>query len=92
MLILKWLQLGIFLGCEHTMRNYETALFEAQLSDDKSVEQWELEGAKDSARRANERFNTLLESWEPPAIDVSQKEALTEFVAKRKREIPEAWY
>jgi len=83
---------GHFLGCAHTMANYETAYYEAALSDSNNVEQWEESGSKDTAQRAYERWNQLLKDYEAPALDESKDEALKEYVAKRKDEIPDAWY
>ena len=39
-----------FLGCQHTMRNYETAFYTYELSDNNSFEQWTEEGALDLPR------------------------------------------
>ncbi len=83
---------GHFLGCGHTMRNYETAYYEAVMSDNDNVENWEEAGAKDSERRAYERWNELLNNYEQPAMDPAIDEALKDFVARRKSEIPEQWY
>lgn len=83
---------GHFLGCAHTMANYETAYYEAQLSDSNNVEQWEESGSKDSAQRAYERWNQLLRDFEVPELDEAKDEALIEYVTKRKNEIPDAWY
>ena len=83
---------GHFLGCAHTLANYETAYYEAQLSDSNNVEQWEESGSKDSAQRAYERWNQLLRDFEVPELDPAKDEALLEYMAKRKNEIPDAWY
>jgi trimethylamine--corrinoid protein Co-methyltransferase len=83
---------GHFLGCSHTMANYETAYYEALLSDSNNVEQWEEEGSKDTAQRAWERWNQLLKEYEAPPLDAAKDEELQEYVAKRKAEIPDAWY
>ena len=74
------------------MANYETAYYDAVLSDSESVEQWEDQGGKDSARRAYERWNSLLNEYEAPAMDEGADEALQEFIEKRKSELPDAWY
>ena len=42
--------------------------------------------------RAYERWNTLLNQYEPPPIDEATDEALQAFIAKRKEELPDAWY
>ena len=83
---------GHFLGCSHTMANYETAYYDALLSDSNNVEQWEEEGSKDTARRAYDRWNLLLKEYEAPPLDVAKDEELQEYMAKRKVEIPDAWY
>jgi len=83
---------GHFLGCAHTMRNYQTAFYEPALSDSDNVERWEETGSKDIQRRAFERWNKLLEDYEPPPIDEAVDEALKDFVARRKAELPDAWY
>ena len=83
---------GHFLGCSHTLANYENAYYDATMSDSDNVEQWQEKGSKDSARRAYERWNQLLEEYQQPPIDPAIDEALREFVTRRKQEIPEAWY
>lgn len=81
-----------FLGCAHTMRNYETAYYEPVLSDSNNIEQWEEDGAKDTERRAYERWNQLLKDYQAPPLDQAIDEELQAYVAKRKAEIPDAWY
>lgn len=74
------------------MRNYETAFYEAPLSDSESCEQWEENGSKNAEVRANKRVKQMLNEYVEPAIDAGTKEALQAYVAKRKEELPEAWY
>ena len=83
---------GHFLGCEHTMRNYRTAFYEPALSDSENVESWEEQGEKDMRQRAYEKWTGMLEGYEPPEMDPDRDEALQDYIARRKREIPEAWY
>ena len=83
---------GHFLGSAHTLRNYTTAFYEPELSDSENVESWEEGGAKDMRARAYARWNAMLDQYEKPPIDVAVDEALQDYVARRKREIPEAWY
>ncbi len=83
---------GHFLGCAHTMRHYAGAFYEPALSDSENVESWEEGGGKDMRMRAFERWNAMLERYEPPALDEAKVEELQDYVARRKREIPEAWY
>ncbi len=83
---------GHFLGCGHTMANYETAYYDAVLSDSESVEQWEEKGEKDAARRAYERWNRLLNEYEPPPLDPAKDEELKAFIARKKESMPDSWY
>jgi trimethylamine---corrinoid protein Co-methyltransferase len=81
-----------FLGCEHTMRNYETAFYTYELSDNNSFEQWSEEGSLDLPRRANAKWKSLLAAHEPPALDSGLDDALRDFVARRKASMADAWY
>jgi trimethylamine---corrinoid protein Co-methyltransferase len=83
---------GHFLGSAHTLRHYTTAFYEAALSDSNSVEQWEEQGSRDTAVRAHERWKQLLREYQPPPMDPATLDALTDFVARRKAELPDAWY
>lgn len=83
---------GHFLGCSHTMQHYQTAFWESSLSDSENVESWEERGAKDMERRAYERWQGLLEDYIEPPMPAETFEALIAFVAKRKEELPDAWY
>lgn len=83
---------GHFLGSAHTLSHYRTAFYEAALSDSNSVEQWEEEGSRDAATRAYTRWQRLLADYVPPPLDPAVHEALTDYVARRKRELPDAWY
>ena len=83
---------GHFLGCGHTMANYETAYYDAVLSDSNNVEQWEEEGSKDMAQRAYELWNQLLKNCPAPTLDQGKDEELCAYIEQRKSEIPDAWY
>ena len=83
---------GHFLGSAHTMRNYETAFYDAELSNSENVESWEEEGSKDMRQRAFERWNDMLNNYEAPKLDEAKDEELRDYIARRKSEIPEAWY
>jgi trimethylamine--corrinoid protein Co-methyltransferase len=83
---------GHFLGSAHTMRHYQTAFYNAELSDSENVESWEEKGGQDMRRRAYNRWNEMLANYEPPPIDPATAEALGDYVAKRKSELPDAWY
>lgn len=81
-----------FLGSAHTLRNYETAFFDADLADNNSFEQWQEEGAHDICWRATRRWQSLLAGYEPPPLDAAIDEALREYIAKRKASMPDMLY
>ena len=83
---------GHFLGSAHTMRHYKDAFYPTELSDSDNVESWEENGSKDMRKRAYLKWNDMLDKYEEPAMDPGVKEALTAYVAKRKEELPDAWY
>ena len=83
---------GHFLGAAHTMRNYQTAFYEPALSNSENVESWEDGGSLDMRQRAHKRWTHLLDQYEAPPLDPAIDEALQEFVARRKSELPDAWY
>ncbi|MGI9317185.1 MAG: trimethylamine methyltransferase family protein [bacterium] len=83
---------GHFLGCGHTMANYETVFYESTLSDSENFEQWEDRGAKDSASRAYDRWNQILNEYEQPNMDEGVHEQLLAYLQTRKAELPDAWY
>lgn len=81
-----------FLGCSHTLSHYETAYYEAQMSDSESFEQWEEQGSKDAATRAHERWRQILREYQPPTLDTAIDEALQAFMRDTKQAKPDAWY
>lgn len=83
---------GHFLGCSHTMRNYKTAFYEPVLSDNQNVESWEEAGSSDMRQNAYKRWNDMLQSYVEPFMDMAKREELSAYVAKRKEELPDAWY
>lgn len=87
-----WRAAGVKPGGAHTMRNYQSAFYEPALSDSENVESWEENGSEDMRMRAFRRWNKLLDHYEPPPMDEAKREQLDDFVARRKRELPDAWY
>ena len=83
---------GHFLGSAHTMANYETAYYDAQMSDSENFEQWEENGSRDTERRAFERWNEMLKAYEAPPLDEDKDGALLDYIARRKSEIEDRWY
>ncbi len=80
-----------FLGCAHTQANFETAFYRSTISDNNSFEQWQAEGALDTAQRANAIWKKMLADYEAPPIDPGIDEAMQEFIAKKKASMPDAF-
>lgn len=78
-----------FLGTSHTLANFETAFYRSDTSDNSSFEQWTEEGGLDAAQRANALWKRRLAEYEAPELDPAIDEAMREFVARRKRELPD---
>ena len=81
-----------FFGCAHTLAHYETAFWDSDLSDNEPFEKWEAAGSTDAATRANRLWKKRLAEFEAPPIDVAKREALEDFVARKKSLVPDAWY
>ena len=78
-----------FLGTAHTLANFESAFYRSTTSDNSSFEQWTEEGGLDAAQRANRIWKEQLASYEPPPLDDAIAEELTEYVERRRGEIPD---
>ncbi|WP_343079019.1 trimethylamine methyltransferase family protein [Ostreiculturibacter nitratireducens] len=82
---------GHYLGCAHTQANFKEAFWRTELLDYKPFETWEEEGARDTIALAEARVAKLLADYQKPAIDPAIEEALTEYVAKKKASMPDAF-
>ncbi len=81
-----------FLGCTHTMSNYQTAFWESELADNDPYEQWLENGSKDINQRANQRWKKQLEDYQGPPMEEDTNEALCDYIARKKSEQKDAWY
>jgi trimethylamine--corrinoid protein Co-methyltransferase len=81
-----------FLGSAHTLRNYETAFFDFELSDNNSYEQWSSEGSRDIVWRANQKWKAMLDAYRAPIMDPGREESLLAFIAQRKASMPDMNY
>jgi trimethylamine--corrinoid protein Co-methyltransferase len=79
-----------FLGHPHTLANFEQAFYRSPVADNSSFEQWESEGAKDAAARANALWKRTLAEYEAPPIDDAVDEELREWIDRRKASFPDA--
>lgn len=75
---------GHFLGCAHTQANFQSAFYQSTTTDNSSFEQWEAEGKRDSAMRANAIWKRQLQEYVAPPFDEAQDEALKDYMARRK--------
>ena len=78
---------GHYFGVEHTLERYETAFYQPLLSDWSNFENWRDRGSRDATTRANTIWKQLLTNYVPPNLDPSIKDALEDYVAKRKEDI-----
>ena len=78
-----------FLGSAHTLNNFETAFAVSEVANNDSYEQWSEEGSLDAAQRANTICKKMLNDYEPPPLDEAIDEAMLDFIAKRKEELPD---
>jgi trimethylamine--corrinoid protein Co-methyltransferase len=79
-----------FLGTAHTLANFETAFYRSSVADNNSFEQWESEGGKDTATRANALWKKMLAEYEAPAIDEAVDEELREWIERKKASFPDS--
>ena len=76
-----------FLESSHTRRNFETAFFQSAVSDSRSFEQWEADGATWQHQRANVMWKKLLSDYQPPDIEPDRLDALNDFITRREKQI-----
>lgn len=76
-----------FLGTAHTLRHFETALYQHKVFTTDSHEKWVEDGSQDAYKRANRIWKQMLKDYEPPRLDDAISEELATFVAHRRAEI-----
>jgi trimethylamine--corrinoid protein Co-methyltransferase len=80
-----------FLGCAHTQANFKSAFYRSTVADNNSFEQWEADGALDTAHRANRLMKQWLADYEAPPLDPAIADAVADFVARKKASMPDAF-
>jgi trimethylamine--corrinoid protein Co-methyltransferase len=78
---------GHFFGAAHTLARYEGAFWRPILSDWSNFENWRDAGAKDATTRAHELWKKALAAYEAPPLDPGTREAVDDYIARRRREI-----
>lgn len=81
-----------FLGSGHTRMNFMSALFRPMTADNNSFEQWQAEGGKDAAARANTLWKKQLDRYEDPGLDPAIDEALKDYIGRVKASMPDVNY
>ena len=81
---------GHFFGTAHTLERYRTAFYTPLVSDWNNFENWTDAGSLDATQRASLIGKRMLAQFAPPALDPAIREALEDYVARRKREIEAA--
>ena len=79
-----------FLGAAHTLANFESAFYRSAVADNNSFEQWELDGSKDAAQRANAIWKQTLAEYALPPMDDAVDEELREWIERRKASFPDS--
>lgn len=80
-----------YLGSAHTRANFEEAFYRSLVADNKPYEQWLADGAEAAPVRANRIARSWLAGFEPPPLDAGVAEELADYVARRKRSMPDAF-
>jgi trimethylamine--corrinoid protein Co-methyltransferase len=78
---------GHFFGEPHTLERYEHAFYQPLVSNWQNYENWQLSGGKDATQRATEIWKQALAEYEAPPLEQSIREALLEYVQRRRAEI-----
>ncbi len=81
-----------FLGTAHTLRNYTTAFYESNITNNNSYEQWLEEGQLNDEQRAHAVWKQQLKDYQPPPIDPAVDEALQEYMNRTKASRDDRWY
>ena len=82
---------GHYLGCDHTRANFKDAFWRTDLLDYKPFETWDEEGARDTQALASIRVRKMLGDYQQPALDDGIRDALTDYVARKKASMPDAF-
>ncbi len=75
---------GHHFGTAHTLERYETAFYTPMVSDRQNFENWQENGSRDTAQRANAIWKQLLKDYQQPPLDPAIDEALVDYVERRK--------
>lgn len=77
---------GHFFGCAHTLARYQSAFYEPIISDWRNFESWSDAGRPTAYEKAHDVYKQLVADYEEPPIEPGIREALQDFIARRKEE------
>lgn len=77
---------GHYFGCQHTQDRYTSAFYAPIASDWRNFEAWQADGSVATPERAHRIYKAILNEYAPPPMDDGCREALADFVARRKAE------
>jgi trimethylamine--corrinoid protein Co-methyltransferase len=75
---------GHFFGCEHTLARYENAFHTPLLADWRNNETWLEADSPTTFDHAEKRYQSLLENYQQPNLEISIKESIEEYISKRE--------
>lgn len=78
---------GHFFGDEHTLERYQHAFYAPLISDWSNHGAWTEAGSLTATQRATQVWQAALEDYEEPVMEPGRREALDDYVARRKEEI-----
>ena len=76
-----------FLGCGHTLRNYDSAFYAPIVSDWNNYETWEENGEKRAEQRANALYHSIIRDFEAPEMDPQIRTELDRYVESRRAQL-----
>lgn len=79
-----------FLGCEHTQKNFQTAFYRSDISDNNSFEQWVEDGSLSAEDRAAKKYKTMLAEYQAPELDPDIDARLVKYIEDKKASFPDS--
>jgi trimethylamine---corrinoid protein Co-methyltransferase len=78
---------GHFLGAAHTMTRFRDCFYRPLLATTDNFQRWSRDGSLDAERRAMPIVDELLARYEPPPLDEPTRDAVDDYVQRRRREL-----
>ena len=82
---------GHYLGCEHTQSNFKSAFWRSGLFDHRPFETWAEDGGPDTQSLARDLVKKRLADYEAPPLDQAKNEELLDFMAQKKKSMPDSF-